>query len=168
MNISSILLRYLTPAKPGHQGKAAEPPATASAAPTAGPAAAAPARSADAMRDILAQYDVTDISPRAFSEMLQKLRQAGLLAEKDFQELSLIRLDLDREGTGPDERVNLLDLCRRQLERLREELRDARERTAAVPADASQEAPLLRRLEWLQKFAAIHGNPAATGVDALA
>jgi len=168
MNIPSILLRYLVPAKPGHQGGAAGPPTAASAAPSAGPAAAAPARSADAIRDILGQYDVTDISPRAFSEMLQKLRQAGLLAEKDFQELSLIRLDLDREGTGPDERVNLLDLCRRQLERLRDELRDLRKRTASVPADASLEAPLLRRLEWLRKFAAIHGNPAGEGVNALA
>ena len=91
----------------------------------------------------------------------------GLLAEKDFQELSLIRLDLDREGTGADERVNLLDLCRRQRERLREELRDLRERTAAGAADASPEAPLLRRLEWLQKFAAIHANPASAGVNAL-
>jgi len=168
MNIPSILLRYLTPAKPGHQGGAAEPPAAVLPAPGAGQAATAAAKSSDAMRDILGQYDVTDISPRAFSEMLQKLRQAGLVAEKDFQELSLIRLDLDREGTGPDERVNLLDLCRRQLERLRDELRDLRERTASVPADESLEAPLLRRLEWLQKLAAIHGNPAGVGVNALA
>ncbi len=168
MNIPSILLRYLTPARLGHRGGAADPPAAAPAAPSAGPAAAAAVKSTDAMREILAQYDVADISPRAFSEMLQKLRQAGLLAEKDFQELSLIRLDLDREGTGPDERVNLLDLCRRQLERLRDDLGDLRKRTAAVPGDASLEAPLRRRLEWLQKFAAIHGNPAAAGVNALA
>jgi len=60
-------------------------------------------QSSSALREILSQYDVRDISPRTFSEMLQRLHRAGVLADSEYQDLSLIRMDLEREGVSPDE-----------------------------------------------------------------
>ena len=36
--------------------------------------------------EILRQYDVTNITPEAFSQLVQKLYKAGAITEKDFQE----------------------------------------------------------------------------------
>jgi hypothetical protein len=117
------------------------------------------------MRQILAEYDVANISPRAFSEMLQKLRQAGALSEKDFQELASIRLDLDNEGVGPDERVNLLELYAKKLNSIREQ-RDAN--PAAAASRQAMQASLQHQLEWLQKSAQLHTGASPAGFDTLA
>ncbi len=133
------------------------------------PAAAATSLSgsppSDAMRRVLAEYDVADISPRAFSEMLQRLRQAGALPEKDLQELSSLRLELDGEGVGPDERVNLVQRCAKKLSSIRAE-RDAN--PAAAAARQATQASLQRQVEWLQKFTQLRAGASPSGFDTLA
>jgi hypothetical protein len=119
----------------------------------------------DAMRQVLAEYDVANISPRAFSEMLQRLRQAGAFSDRDFQELSSIRLDLDTEGVGPDERVNLVERYARKLSSIREQ-RDAN--PAAAAARQTAQASLQRQVEWLRKFAQLHAGASPGGFDTLA
>lgn len=114
----------------------------------------------DALRQIVADYDVRNISPRAFSEMLQRLRQAGALPEADFQDLSTIRLDLEHEGVEADQQVNLLEIYARKLNTLRED------RDAAAGLQAGQNA-VRRRLEWLGRFAQIQTSGDPPGVNTL-
>ena len=82
-----------------------------SAAPAAGgQPAAAPIVSADnsqAVQQILASYDVTNITPNQFSQMIQKLFDAGAISQKDLQDLNGARADLELGGVGGDETVNL-------------------------------------------------------------
>jgi len=171
MQITSIFSGYSDPAKAGRRNETAE--AAGAAVKTAADAfavsGAAPVPgSTEAMREILGQYDVTDISPRAFSEMLQKLNRAGVLADKDFQELSLIRLDLERDGIDPDERVNLVQRYARKVQDYQEQLQEFQEKSGSLTAAQAALTPLRRRLEWLQKLAAVHANPGSVGLDALA
>jgi hypothetical protein len=120
--------------------------ASAAASPTAAPAS-------DAMRQIAADYDVTSISPRAFSEMLQKLRQAGTLSDKDYQDLSAIRADLEQGGSDPDQRINLVDLYTKKLAGVR----------GQSTAPSAQ-----RQLDWLQKFARLRAGQGSAALDAMA
>jgi len=171
MQIASIFSGYSDPAKPGPRNEPADgsaPAAPAKGDPSGASSPAASASSAEALWEILAQYDVTDVSPRSFSEMLQKLHRAGVLRDKDFQDLSLIRLDLEREGIDPDERVDLIRLYSRKLRDAQESLEDLRDQGDPLARTDAVVAPLRRRLEWLQKLGAIHANPGSVGLDALA
>ncbi len=117
----------------------------------------------DALRSIVAEYSVTEISPRAFSEMLQRLRQAGALSEKDLQELAAVRADLDQAGVGADDEI---DLVRFYSDRVRKA-----EQLAAQSGDktSGQDADRLRtRLAWLSKFAILQSSPEPSRIDAAA
>jgi hypothetical protein len=149
-------------------GKRNEPEVVAGAGPPETSAAPVQltSRNTAALGDILAQYDVTDISPRDFSEMIQKLYEAGALADQQFQELSLIRVDLDLEGVDPHERLDLLDFYLDKLRDLHRDLEDLR--YPAGSASASQPpavGAIQRRLEWLEKFALIQAAPEALRLD---
>jgi hypothetical protein len=161
MQIANVLSRATDLLKPGRKAEAesGKTKATESSSAATGNSAA--------MREILAEYDVANISPRSFSEMLQKLNQTGALPDKDYQELSLVRLDLDREGIDPDERVNLVDLYAKKTEQFQRELRDFQEKTGSLAPTEAMGAAVQKRFDWLSKFAAIHANPAA-GVNAMA
>jgi hypothetical protein len=134
-------------------------------APPAGSAVAT--ESGSQLRDILAQYDVTDISPQSFSDLLERLRQAGLLADKDYQELATIRLDLDCDGIAPQERVNLLEIYVKKLRTAEQDAKEAEGKRGAAAARATS-AALRRHVDWLQKLAAIHASPEAATINALA
>ena len=161
--VKSILSTAAQLGRLGRGSGPAEPAQKSPLAPT-GPSSAGTPPS-DAMRQILAEYDVANISPRAFSEMLQKLRQAGALSEKDFQELSSIRLDLDNEGVEPDQRINLVELYAKKLSNIREQ-RDAN--PAAAAARQAAQTSLQRQLEWLQKSAQVRAGTSPAGFDTLA
>jgi hypothetical protein len=166
MQIANIFSRQSDPTKLGRRNEAVEPAGKQSSGSSSVQAASA-AGTADAMRQILSQYDVTNITPRAFSEMLQKMNQAGALPDKDYQELSLVRVDLDHEGIGPDERVNLVDLYTQKLRKFREDLNDFQKEATSLESRQAMEAPIRRRLDWLQKFATIQASPNAVGVNAV-
>ncbi len=93
---------------------AAPAPAGAAPAPAANQAAAA-GSSLAAMREILAKYDVTDISPADFSKLIQSLYDKGAISKKDLQDLSAVRADLDKAGVDPDTSIDLLDFYRKQV-----------------------------------------------------
>lgn len=119
-----------------------------------------------AFRRIASQYDVTQITPRDFSEMLQKLYRAGALDEQQWQQLSVARLDLDLEKIDPDETVNLVDFYTDKLQqRLREEA-DAQGSTGTLPSDRLSLEPVQNLLSWMEKFALIQSVD-AVGIDAL-
>ena len=160
MQISNVLSGFTDAAKLG--GKKAEAaagslvkilkPSDAAAQPSAASRAA--------MNDILKKYDVTDITPEDFSKMITKLHDANAISDQDFQELSTIRTDLESQGVAADQAVNLVQLYGDQLRKVQQQLGDK-------PDAASQQklAPAMRKLDWLQKFALIHSNPDAAGID---
>lgn len=126
---------------------------------------AATSAATSGFREIVARYDVTAITPRNFSEMIQELHDAGLLTDQELQELSQIRLDLDSRGVEPDEEVNLLDFYLDRLRHLSESLKDA----SGLPV-ASRQAQLTltgRCLQWVEKLAAIQSAADRGGLDAL-
>lgn len=110
-------------------------------------------------RQILETYDVTHITPRQFSEMLQRMREAGLISEADFNELVKIRNDLNEAGVEPDEVVDLLAFYRKRLQRL--ELWGGEEDQATLNTIKEM---WQKRLEWLEKVATAR----QTGVSSLA
>lgn len=164
MQITSVFNRLSDFVKPNRQ-ESAEP----SAAQPSRATTTAPPLSRDtvnAMRNVLAQYDVREITPRTFAEMLQKLKQAGVLSESDFKDLSVIRLELEKDGVGADDKVDLLDFCARKMKDFQKELQQLKEKTGATPPADTADSALRRRLEWMQKFAAVHENPMAVGLEA--
>jgi len=166
MHITGLARGYPDPAAPAKRNQPLE---TAAARPSETPSSqTAPATaSAAVLRQIVARYDVTDISPREFSEMVHQLHQAGALTDQQFQELSLIRLDLDLDGADPDESLDLLDFYADKLRDLREMIEDLRDdlhptSAGAPPGIASVES----RFAWIQKFALIQSGPDAIAWDA--
>ncbi len=117
-----------------------------------------------AMAEILSDYDVTDISPAEFSEMIQKLFEAGALSEDQLRELATVRMDLDLEDVEADESIDLLEFYVEKIKSAQHRLSDS----DATAAERQQLAPLLGRLDWLEKFALIQSAPDAVGLDTLA
>ncbi|MEJ5341962.1 MAG: hypothetical protein WHT09_10365 [Thermogutta sp.] len=108
------------------------------------------------VRSILESYDVTHITPRQFSEMLEKMRDAGLVTDAEFHELAKIRVDLSEAGVEPDEAVDLLSFYRQRLRRL--ELWGDENPDGTLPA---LRTAWEKRLQWLEKVATARQNTAA-------
>ena len=68
-----------------------------------------------AMREVVSHYDMTDITPNDFSKLIQQLSAKGAISQKDTQELSSIRVDLENAGVNSDESVNLLQFYQQQI-----------------------------------------------------
>jgi hypothetical protein len=148
----SVLAKRNEPAAAG----AAKPAATAGSAPAAAPATAA-------MRQILAQYDVTDISPSELSDMVQKLQQSGSISPQDAKDLAAIRMDLEQAGIEPDQSINLVDFYRERVQKAQEKLDDN-------PGDVQQQQlqSQRQRLQWLETLAAGHAHPEDIGLSTTA
>ncbi len=116
------------------------------------------------MADIVAHYDVTDITPAELSELIHKLSEAGVLAETDLETLAAVRVELEAEGVEADEPVDLLEFYADRLERLR---RDLEMDPESVPLK-QEFGRVLKKLHWLQKLSLIHADPTALGLDAAA
>lgn len=123
-----------------------------------------PTATSDTFREILAHYDVTQITPREFSELIQKLHAAGAVDDEQYRELSLVRVDLDAARIDADEPVDLLgfyaDRLREQqgeLQRLAGRAKKHPEVTANIDTAL---ADTRARLAWIEKFARV-----ASGVD---
>ncbi len=134
---------------------------SSAAATTASQAAAAAAPTvlngnSAAVRAILAQYDVTDITPNEFSQMTQKLFDAGAISQQDLQELNGVRTDLLAAGADSDESVNLVDFYTQKIQAAQGQLK-----TTDPATQQQQLAPLVRRLDWMEKFKTMKDEPAA-------
>ena len=136
--------------------------ATAQKAAAAGDPASSPASTA-ALAQILSQYDVTRMSPSEFTEMLQKLHDAGAITDAEFKELSSVRVDLDAAGIDADEKIDLRSFYREQLQQLDKQLTDAN----AAQIQATRD-PVARKLDWIEKFAIMHAQPESLGLNAVA
>jgi hypothetical protein len=150
--ISDLVSKPKTDVKPAAVADAA---LSAGAAVVTGPAA---------MREIVSQYDMTDITPNQFSNMIQQLRAKGAISQQDLQELSTIRIDLETAGIGPDETVNLQEFYQ---QRLASAQGDAAGQSDPAAAQANVQS-LASRLTWIQKFAAVRSGDGAAGLNAVA
>ncbi len=122
------------------------------------PSPASSSAKADALRTLAAHYDVTRITPREFSELVERLRKADVLSETDLQELAGIRVDLEQAGLSADEEVDLVAFYRRRVEQLEAE-------TKAEPtANQAQLDRLRRRLDWVTRLALMHREPEASAL----
>jgi hypothetical protein len=163
MQIKSVLARGADLTAFGRRGEPAEPSGGTTAAGL--PEAAPGLPRTDAVRRILSEYDVTDISPQSLRQLLQRLRQAGALSDKDYQELAAIPGELEREGIRPDEEVDLLRLCREKFAALAGR---PPAKSGEPPEGLAPAADLRRRLDWIQKFALIQSGEGAVGMDVAA
>lgn len=144
------------------QAKADAKPA-ASAALAATSAAATPSAAAS-MRAIVSRYDMTDITPNDFTNMIQQLYAKGAVSAKDMQELSSIRGDLEAAGVGADQSVNLQEFYEQRLAGAQAEAAQSPDSSAAQ-ADIQAVAA---RLNWVQTFAAVRQAGGSAGVNAVA
>lgn len=111
------------------------------------------------LKGIVSQYDLSDITPRDFSEMLRELRDAGVVTEAEYGDLAQIRLDMDAENLDPDDSLDLLDFYRKTVDRTRH---DSESDTASAALGSME-----RRLDWLEKVAVLQESPDAAGLNAL-
>ena len=162
MQIRNILAGQSEAALLGKRSEQAEPGSGRSlAAQGALPAAGRGLSTAAAA--VLAEYDVTDITPSQFSEMLQRLHEAGALTREEFHELTAARLDLEASGVKPDDRIDLVEFYRQRVSRFERRLADAES-----PQSARQELQTTRRrLDWIEKFAVVQADPDAAGLNEL-
>lgn len=113
--------------------------------------------SSSKLRTILAGYDVSNLAPRDFSELVRQLRDAGEISDGDLKELAALRLELDQAQFTPDEPVDLLGFFQQKLKRLQGQAEQAGESLGpnGKPANAAT-SNAERQLAWLTKFAALH------------
>jgi hypothetical protein len=122
-------------------------------------------------RQILANYDVTNITPRQYSQLIHELHAAGAINDADLQELSGVRFELDRAEYDPDEPVNLVELFQKRLDNLLQAAKDAatdREDSDLPPEERAQIlAQTKRQIDWLKKFATVHAESTTPAVNTL-
>jgi hypothetical protein len=151
------------PAGTGHEFSALEP----AIVDRPSPSGSLPTRSQEALRDILSRYDVTAISPRGYSQLLQELHEAGALSDADHEVLALVRLELDQQGIGAEDQVDLVDLLRQKLRSQERELKRQADKGNPLDPSKSLEATQ-RQIDWIQKFALIHRSSDYHGLDTAA
>ena len=159
MQISSVMSGLSDPTTWGQKGETAVK-AGANAVKSIEPSVQGTPAAKKASVDILRQYDITNITPDSYLQMIQKLYKAGALSEKDYQELSAVRGDLEKAGIDPGESVNLLEFCSDKLNQDQKSLGDSTDK-----ASQQRLGPDVRRVDWMQKFAMIQANPDAVGLD---
>ena len=112
---------------------------------------------------IVSRYDLREITPRDFSEMLRRLRDSGALSETEYRDLVQIRVDLDASNIDADQSIDLMKFYRQMPEKLKRQ-GDWRENSAEAAGilDAFK-----RRLAWLEKVAVLQESPESAGISAL-
>ncbi len=113
--------------------------------------------------EILKEYDVTHITPRQFSQMLQKLRESGNITEQEYTELAQIRRDLLEAGVEADEPVDLLDFYQKFIRKLQ-----LMQSVGAAESTDDLQTTLQRaekHLKWLEKISTLQHE---MGTDAWA
>jgi hypothetical protein len=130
-------------------------------------AAIAP-RNDKAFREVVSRYDLTSISPHDFSELIQRLHEAGAITPADVQELAQIRLELEQSGADQHEPLDLVRFFQEKLQHLEKELRRQEEQQgAAIPRDVALR-DVLRQIDWVQKLASVDSRARFESLDAVA
>ena len=121
-----------------------------------------------AVQAILAGYDLREITPREFSELTQRLHDAGAISDTDRANFTLLRRELDAEGIAPDESVDLFRFLERRLEALRQQAADQQSDDTPIGErreTAAQTATALAQYDWLVKLDTIQQLGESAMVD---
>ncbi|NQU23867.1 MAG: hypothetical protein HQ567_21505 [Candidatus Nealsonbacteria bacterium] len=113
-----------------------------------------------ALGEILSRYDVTDITPTEFSEMVQELFEAGAITDKELQQLAAVRHDLEVDDMDPDDSLDLMEYYARKIKKVQSRRED-------TDGPDEQLGPLLGCLDWIEKFALVQSSPDTFGLDAM-
>lgn len=125
-----------------------------------------PGSGSSAVGQILAQYDVSDITPKKFSEMVQKLRDTGSLNDSEIRDLTQIRNDLDASGIQPDEEVDLVAFFQQRIHSLQIQAQSLDSGSTQFATVKQSTAAAQQRLDWMQKLATMHEASDSVGLDA--
>jgi hypothetical protein len=167
MQISSLFSRQSDPAVAGQRPQPVELLSDGGSGGTASSGSTSGVATGDAVRRIVGAYDVTNITPRTFSEMLQKIHQTGALPDKEYQELAGIRADLESAGIGSDERIDLTEFCADRLRETQEEMQSLRKSKGVVSGAGEIEGVMQRRLDWILKCGTIRESEGTPHINAL-
>ena len=117
----------------------------------------------------IAGYDVHEISPREFSELIEKLYDSGAISRAEFDELKRVRHELDADGFDPSEALDLLVIFKDKLARLgAEPVTDEASLRGNTSEEQNAEAALARQhVNWIYRLAAMQSGR-STSIDALA
>jgi hypothetical protein len=118
--------------------------------------------------EILSRYDVKNITPGEFSDLVQELHDSGEINDNEFRQLSRIRLELEQAGVGADEPIDLVDFIEDKLRTQAGDL-DAAQTPGSKDATSTSDvtasiAETKRQLDWVNKFALVHAS-GADGID---
>jgi len=131
-------------------------------APPASPSSSLPSDAA--LRDVAARFDIREISPREFSDLISQLRDAGLLSQDDISALLSLRAELDQSQVGADDPVNLLDFVR---DKLRDEADQFDRNLGKQGQQTTTSSAAQRQLDLLERLAIAHAGSADDPLDAL-
>ncbi len=147
--------------------KEKEPADAASATEALSPPPAAPSQGIGSVfRQILSRYDIREISPREFSELIGRLKEANQISDAELKELSAMRVELDLAKADPDQPIDVLKFFTQKLRAQEDQASRPGSRGADAAAIEGVLAPIRRQVAWARKFAIAVSDGA--GVDALA
>lgn len=120
-----------------------------------------------AFHRILSQYDVTNITPGEFSNLVQDLHDAGEIDDAEFRELAKMRFELEQSGVPVDEPMDLVDFFTEKLQQRVDEFQSSRAADPLHPPTEKEAnaftAEAKRQVEWVRKFALVN----AAGAEAI-
>jgi len=145
-----------------------EPSTTAAPPPTTNSQATAstPAPADRALRQLMTQYDVRQITPRKFAELVQQLSRDQALPAADLAALNHLRSQLDATQAAPDVTLDLVQFAQDQLELT------GLDALPGAPFDAQgaqahdQFALAAQQVQLLSRFSQLHQS-AATPLEAI-
>lgn len=121
-----------------------------------------------AFHRILSKYDVTNITPGEFSNLVQELHDAGEIDDAEFRELAKMRLELEQSGVPFDEPTDLVDFFTDKLQQRVDEFQQSRAADPLRPPTDKEAAAFTaesrRQLEWIRKFALV-SDAGAEAID---
>lgn len=151
MQVSNVLAGY------ANQAASATSKAANAVASTTSSLSALAGTTNTAAKEVLSQYDLKSISPDQFSEMLGKLRKAGALSDKDYEDLSQVRAELDKDGYKADQKTNLVDYCNQKVQKLKE--------SGGGTTDNVTLASAQRHAEWVTNCATIQSTAGQSALN---
>ncbi len=111
--------------------------------------------SESALQELASRHDLTKISPEDFSALARQLHQAGVINDRELQDLAAVRLELDLAELPPGKPVDVLAFLETKQQRLQGQLAAPAGGTSpSLSASDYNEAAdrVARQLDFLREF----------------
>jgi hypothetical protein len=137
-------------------------------APTAPTLAVPGGDSSQTLRDIIGQYNVRNISPDDFSQMINELQSSGAISTTDFRTLQQVRSSLDSSGASSSQPLDLVGFLQDQLAAAQQKAGGLQPGTPAAQTAQTATDSVEAQLAWVQKFSALQTVSGSQPLDATA